>query len=78
MTVVLAALFLGAAGALLVYDRTQAVGSLVLTGLAMGLIIGVKYNGFYYAALLMVAYVLLVARRQRLDRTLGHLLVDGR
>ena len=73
--VALAALFLGAASMLLVYDRTQAVGSLVLTGLAMGLIIGVKYNGFYYAALLMAAYVLLVARRQRLGRTLGHLLL---
>ena len=73
--VVLTALFLGAASMLLVYDRAQVVGSLVLTGLAMGLIIGVKYNGIYYAALLMVAYLLLVARRQRFGQTLRHLLL---
>jgi hypothetical protein len=73
--VVLAALFLGGTSMLMVYDRTRAVGSLVLTGLAMGLIIGVKYNGFSYAALLMLAYVLLVARRQRLRLTLRHLLL---
>lgn len=70
---VLAAFFLGGVSMLLAYARAQAVGSLVLVSLAMGLIIGVKYNGFYYAALLIVAYVL-VAQRQRFGRTLRHLL----
>ena len=72
---ILAALFLAAVSMLLVYARAQVVGSLVLVGLAMGLMIGVKYNGSYYAALLLVAYVLLAGRRQRLGQTVRHLLL---
>ena len=73
--VVLAALFLAAVSMLLVYDRTHIVGSLALVGSAMGLMMGVKYNGAYYVALLLVTYVLLVARRQPLSQTVKHLLL---
>jgi len=72
---ILAALFLAAVSMLLVYDRAQVVGSLALVGLAMGLMMGVKYNGFYYVALLLVAYVFLIGRRQPLGQTVRHLLL---